>query len=277
MDRCLREAFSPVPRLRRRRRTSDFSAELGDTSVGERLAAAGRLPCSMERILLSSKRRFQRAQLFRSTGNPEFRHSSITSSEPMQAACRKKAPISTRNTGDCASSNRSRAQQRFRILTWLTGDFSTVAERSRSGNSALPFTGNRIPLNRIVLEGLPLPGFFRRRMFLERRCRTIAPSGTRNSCRRVWDSSRSSNEAVGRGFLEYQFNRDTTDDPFNLLSGITNLPSFGARDALQTHTSAVNNTHVFSPALIHQVRFSMSYLKQPRTILDTGYHRPPPS
>src|SRR5205085_3270227 len=73
----------------------------------------------------------------------------------------------------------------------------------------------------------------------------------------------SSNEA----FLEYQFNRDTTDDPFNLLSGITNLPSFGARDALQTHTLRLNNTHVFSPALIDQLRFSTGYLNQPRTIL----------
>ena len=71
-------------------------------------------------------------------------------------------------------------------------------------------------------------------------------------------------------FLEYQFNRDTTDDPFNLLSGITNLPSFGVRDALQTHTVRINNTHVFSPAFIHQFRFSMSYLKQPRTILETN-------
>ena len=76
----------------------------------------------------------------------------------------------------------------------------------------------------------------------------------------------SANEA----FFEYQFNRDTTDDPFNLLSGITNLPSFGARDALQTHTARFNNAHVFSTAFIHQVRFSMNYLNQPRTILDTG-------
>src|SRR6185295_18616381 len=71
-------------------------------------------------------------------------------------------------------------------------------------------------------------------------------------------------------FIDYQFNRDTTDDPFNLLSGITNLPSFGVHDALQTHTLRLNNTHVFSPALIHQFRFSMGYLKQPRTILGNG-------
>ena len=73
--------------------------------------------------------------------------------------------------------------------------------------------------------------------------------------------------ASNEAFLDYQFNRDTTDDPFNLLSGITNLPSFGVHDALQTHMLRLNNTHVFSPSLIHQLRFSLGYLKQPRTIL----------
>jgi hypothetical protein len=68
-------------------------------------------------------------------------------------------------------------------------------------------------------------------------------------------------------FVEYQFNRDTTKDPFNLLSGITNLPSFGVHDALQTHSLRINNTHVFSPLLIHQLRLSANYLRQPRTIL----------
>ena len=74
--------------------------------------------------------------------------------------------------------------------------------------------------------------------------------------------------------MEYQFNRDTTDDPFNLLGGITNLPSFGVHDALQTQTFRLNNTHVFSAALIDQLRISAGYLKQPRTILgDHGRRR----
>src|SRR5262249_1655552 len=68
-------------------------------------------------------------------------------------------------------------------------------------------------------------------------------------------------------FLEYQYNRDTTDDPFNLFSGITNLPSFGVHDALQTHMVRLNNTHVFSAELIDELRFSAGYLQQPRTIL----------
>jgi len=73
--------------------------------------------------------------------------------------------------------------------------------------------------------------------------------------------------SADEAFLEYQFNRDTTDDPLNLLSGITNLPSFGVRDALSIHTLRLHNTYVLSSALIHQARFSASLLTQPRTIL----------
>src|SRR5439155_674592 len=78
--------------------------------------------------------------------------------------------------------------------------------------------------------------------------------------------------SADEAFFEYQFSRDTTDDPFNLLSGITNLPSYGVRDALSMHTFRLHNTHVLSPMLIHQARLSVGYLTQPRTILrsDTG-------
>ena len=69
---------------------------------------------------------------------------------------------------------------------------------------------------------------------------------------------------------EYEFSRDTTDDPFNLLSGITNVPLFGVRDALQTHSLRLQDSHVYSAALIQQVRFSTMHLEQPRTILQSG-------
>jgi hypothetical protein len=135
-------------------------------------------------------------------------------------------------------------------------------------DTGFPFEGNRIPAARISPQGLALARLY--------------PSPN------VSDGSVQNYRAVGKlktaadafgfrfdhrltsadeAFLEYQFSRDTTDDPFNLLSGITNLPSFGVHDALQTHTLRLNNTHVFSPALIHQLRFSTGYLKQPRTIL----------
>jgi hypothetical protein len=160
---------------------------------------------------------------------------------------------------------------------WLTGNFSAVPETILDPETGFPFPGNRIPANRIHPRGMALaklfqapnvPGTAVPNYRAVGKLETAADSLGLRFDHRI----SSSNEA----FLEYQFNRDTTDDPFNLLSGITNLPSFGARDALQTHTARLNNTHVFSAAVIYQLRFSMNYLKQPRTILDSG-HPPTPA
>src|SRR6185503_15905093 len=75
--------------------------------------------------------------------------------------------------------------------------------------------------------------------------------------------------ASDEGSFEYQFARDTTNDPFNLLSGITNLPFFGVRDALQNHVLRLSDTHVFSATRIGEFRFSMKALNQPRTLLQS--------
>src|SRR5262249_52173471 len=135
-------------------------------------------------------------------------------------------------------------------------------------DTGLPFPGNRIPPARFSSKGLALARLY------------PAPNVTGVSAANYRAIGRLETAADTVGFrldrrmtsadevfFEYQFSRDTTDDPFNLLSGITNLPSFGVHDALQTQTLRLNNTHVFYPTLIHQLRFSMGYLKQPRTIL----------
>jgi hypothetical protein len=150
---------------------------------------------------------------------------------------------------------------------WLTGDFSSISDRLIDPQTGFQFPGNRIPVEQIHPAGLAFARLYpapnvpgERQMYRAVGKLETAADGAGFRFDHRWASS-------DEAFLEYQFNRDTTDDPFNLLSGITNLPSFGARDALQTHTLRLNNTHVFSPALIHQFRFSASYLKQPRTIL----------
>ena len=150
----------------------------------------------------------------------------------------------------------------------LTGDFSSMPTPILDPETGFPFPDNRIPANRLHPLGLALarlypapnvPGATTQNYRAVGKLETAADAyGFRLDHR--WTVS---NEA----FLEYQFNRDTTKDPFNLLSGITNLPSFGVRDALRTHTARINNTHIFSPTLIHQARFSASFLTQPRTIL----------
>jgi hypothetical protein len=146
-----------------------------------------------------------------------------------------------------------------------------VPETILDPETGFPFAGNRIPSSRLHPAGLAFARLFPR---------PNVPGATIQNYRAVGKLETAADAfglrldhrftASDEAFLEYQFNRDTTDDPLNLLSGITNLPSFGARDALQTHTLRMNNTHVFTPSVIHQVRFSMNYLKQPRTILKSS-------
>jgi hypothetical protein len=155
--------------------------------------------------------------------------------------------------------------------TWLTGNFSSLRETILDPETGFAFMGNRIPSSRFSPAGLALARLFPAPNVAGASVPNYRAVGKLETAAdsfgfRFDQRISSANEAFG----EYQFSRDTTDDPFNLLSGITNLPSFGARDALQTHTVRFNNAHVFSPAVIHQFRFSMNYLHQPRTILVSG-------
>ena len=151
----------------------------------------------------------------------------------------------------------------------LAGDFSSQSDPVIDPETGFPFPGDQIPANRLSPEGLrfarlyPAPNVADAAIQNYRAVGKLATTADAFGFR--FDHRLTS---ADKAFLEYQFNRDTTDDPFNLLSGITNLPSFGVRDALRMHTVRLNNTHVFSPMLIHQVRFSTDYLSQPRTILD---------
>jgi hypothetical protein len=150
----------------------------------------------------------------------------------------------------------------------LTGDFSSIPDAIINPDTGFPFDENRIPSERLSSQGLalarlyPAPNVFDGSAQNYRavgKLQTAADAFGVRFDRRLTDSD--------EAFMEYQFNRDTTEDPFNLLSGITNLPSFGVHDALQTQTFRLNNTRVFSAAIIDQFRFSTGYLKQPRTIL----------
>jgi hypothetical protein len=150
----------------------------------------------------------------------------------------------------------------------LAGDFSSLASAIIDPATGFPFPGNRIPTDRFSAQGAalarlyPIPnvsGATIQNYLAVGKLETAADAFGFRGDRRL-----SSNDEA---FLEYKFNRDATDDPFNLLSGITNIPLFGVHDALQTHTLRLHNTRVYSPALIGETRFSFGYLSQPRAIL----------
>jgi hypothetical protein len=153
---------------------------------------------------------------------------------------------------------------------WLDGDFSDLPTPLVDPETGVPFDNNQIPRERMHPGGLalaqiyPLPGVpgtiqnFRGIGKIS----TAADSAGVRLDRRL----KSSDEAS----MEYQFSRDTTNDPFNLLSGITNLPFFGVRDELQNHLLRLTDTHVFSPDKIAQFRFSVRALRQPRSLLGSN-------
>jgi len=151
---------------------------------------------------------------------------------------------------------------------WLEGNFSDVPQQLIDPDTGFPFPGNQIPKERFNATGLSLA-----RLYPAPNAPDLPVQNYRGVAKlttaadsfgfRVDHRVSVSDEA----FIEYQFSRDTTDDPFNLLSGITNLPFYGVRDALQTHSIRINNSHVFATGLIQETRFSFAYLKQPRTIL----------
>ncbi len=154
---------------------------------------------------------------------------------------------------------------------WLRGDFSDVPDTLVDPQTGFVFTGNKIPPQRFDRTGLslarqyPLPnvsdGSPQNYRAVAKLTTAVDSFGFR------MDHRLSLSDET---FAEYQFSRDTTDDPFNLLSGITNLPFFGVRDALRTHSLRLNNSHVFSATLIQQLRFSFQHLSQPRTILNSN-------
>ncbi len=154
---------------------------------------------------------------------------------------------------------------------WLRGDFSYLTAPLLDPETGLEFPGNQIPPDRLDPAALALA-----RLYPAPNVPGSAGAVTPNY-RGVGKLSTAADAfgfrldhrlaSADELFLEYQFDRDTTEDPFNLLSGITNLPSFGVRDALRTHSVRLHNTYIFSPVFVHQVRFSMNFLEQPRTIM----------
>jgi hypothetical protein len=150
---------------------------------------------------------------------------------------------------------------------WLNGDFSSLpANALLDPETGLFFKDNQIPKDRF--KGLAFASLYPA---------PNVPGVTIQNYRAVGELSTAADSFGNRfdrrwtiadeGSLEYQFYRDTTDDPFNLLNGITNLPFFGDRDALRTHSLRIQNTHVFSPTVIQQIRVRASRLEQPRTLL----------
>jgi hypothetical protein len=151
----------------------------------------------------------------------------------------------------------------------LTGDFSALAEPILDPETGFQFPGNRIPPERLHPDGVGLASLYPAPNVAGSTIQNFRSVGVIDTVAdafgvRIDHRTTASDESS----IEIQYSRDTTEDPFNLVTGITNLPGFGVRDALETGTVRMSNTHVFSPFLLHQVDVSVGYLRQPREPLD---------
>ena len=150
---------------------------------------------------------------------------------------------------------------------WVRGDFSSLTDPILDPETGFRFPGNIIPSDRLSPKGVDLAALFPEPNSPGsdiQNFRSVAKLNTVADAFGVRIDHRTT--AADETSIEYQYSRDTTDDPFNLVTGITNLPGFGVRDALDTQTLRLNNTHVFSARLLHQIGFSFGHLRQPRTI-----------
>ncbi|HEX4273788.1 MAG TPA: TonB-dependent receptor [Bryobacteraceae bacterium] len=66
-------------------------------------------------------------------------------------------------------------------------------------------------------------------------------------------------------FGRYSFNNDFELDPFDVFSGITNLPSYGRDDYQRAQSATVSDTHIFDPSLVGQLSLGYNRFKQIRT------------
>ncbi len=151
---------------------------------------------------------------------------------------------------------------------WVGGDFSSLPDPILDPETGFPFPGNRIPVERLHANGVQLAGLFPEPNVGGTDIQNFRTVGTLKTVADAFGIRVDHRMTVSdETSIEYQYSRDTTQDPFNFVTGITNLPGFGVRDSLETQTLRIGNAHVFSPTLFHQFGFSLGYLEQPRQIL----------
>src|SRR5262249_45717710 len=75
-------------------------------------------------------------------------------------------------------------------------------------------------------------------------------------------------------FGRYSYNHDFEDDPFDVFSGITNLPGYGRLDYQAAHSISIVDTHVFNPSVVGEFRIGYSRYYQLRVEEQNGTNIP---
>jgi hypothetical protein len=161
----------------------------------------------------------------------------------------------------------------------LTGDFSALLTLAKPIQLKNPLTGaiipgNLIPSSMISTLGKQIAGFYpvpttptapgqlpsSNYTFSETRVETMNEHSIRI------DHSISASDSFYGNYNRYN---DPSFEPQNALCGSSTLPGFGCNAGLTTQLGAIDETHIFSPAVVNEFRAGVNRLVQPRVQQDS--------
>jgi len=152
-------------------------------------------------------------------------------------------------------------------LQMLSGDFSNLSKPVIDPLTGQQFQGNIIPSYRINPVGAAISHLFPAPNL------QVSAGNSRNFVSSPPDlryvhqiTSRLDHRFSDKNniFGRYSLANDLEYDPFDLYSGITNLPGYGRYDRVQAQSVSIVDTHVFSPSLVAEVRLGYNRYSQLR-------------
>ncbi len=147
----------------------------------------------------------------------------------------------------------------------LNGDF-TGFKTLVNPFGGTPFAGNILPASLIspvsekIIEQYPAPNLTGNAV----RNYVSSPTDVHNNHQftvRLDHRFSDSNNINGR----YSFDNDFELDPFDVFSGISNLPFYGRDDYQRAQSASITDTHIFTPTLVGQLTLGYNRFKQIRT------------
>jgi hypothetical protein len=164
------------------------------------------------------------------------------------------------------------------LTPMLSGDFSSLSALAKPIVLKDPLSGavipnDMIPASRVSPLGKAIAAFFpapslptaagqlpsSNYYFNETRVETMNENSLRI------DHSFSPKDTLYANYNRYN---DPSFEPDNTLCGSSTLPGFGCNAGLTTQLGAIDETHIFSPALVNDLRLGVNRLVQPRVQQD---------
>jgi hypothetical protein len=144
----------------------------------------------------------------------------------------------------------------------VAGDFSELSTPIRDPLTGQPFPGNVIPQSRINSIGQAIANFYPKpNLGTAVRSFVSSPVDTRRIDQGTFrvDHRLTDRNSI---FARYTVSDDSELDPFDVFSGITNLPGYGRIDDQFGSSISVVDTHVFSSSMVGEFRLGYNRFSQ---------------